>query len=124
MVYSSEGHRSVQTVVKSTFFPKRCRFATDGFTCDTWRGCEVRGDGFGDAVEIADEDEVDEGGGDCDEEEVGEDEVIEEGAFTRFAGVFGCRGGGEEGKTVVGGGEGHRRLGLDLGGELGPVSVG
>ena len=46
--------------------------------------------------------------------------------------VFRCGGGGrrEEGAclggatAVVGGGEGHRRLGLDLGGELGVESVG
>ncbi|GKD24311.1 hypothetical protein Tco_1230525 [Tanacetum coccineum] len=72
-------------------FPKRRRFAVDGFTDETRRG----GEGFRDAVEIEDEDEEDDGGGDSDEEKVCEDEVFNGGAFARFS-VFGCGGGWEE----------------------------
>nr|GEU86346.1 hypothetical protein [Tanacetum cinerariifolium] len=72
-------------------FTKRCRFAMNGFTNETWRGRE----GFRDAVEMENEDEEDDGGGDSDEEKVCKDEVYDGGAFTKFA-VFRCGGGWEE----------------------------
>ncbi|GJY21370.1 hypothetical protein Tco_0393936 [Tanacetum coccineum] len=81
-------------------FSKGGGFAVDGFTDETRRG----GEGFRDAVEIEDEDEEDERGGDSDEEKVCEDEVFNGGAFAGFT-VFRRGGGGEEGAAV--GGERH-----------------